>query len=88
MLKDEIVKQLKSNDSVKTLGVFINPSLNWNNEHEHVKNKLIKPIKKIMIKEIIIFQVHVIFNMCILINLFFGRRMVNFSDNQMIKLKK
>ena len=45
-LKDEIIKQLKVDVSVKTLGLHVNPSLNQNDDYEHVKNKLQISIKK------------------------------------------
>ena len=46
-LKDRTIKQLKINESIKTLGVHVRPSVNRDDEYEHTKNKLIISIKKI-----------------------------------------
>ena len=45
VLKDENAKQLKAKERIKTLGVHVNPSINWDKECEHIKTKLIKSIK-------------------------------------------
>ena len=50
-LKDEILKQLKEDKSIKTLGMHMRPSLNQNDEHEKVK-KIDDINKKIMSKQI------------------------------------
>ena len=60
------MKQLKENECVTTLGVLVNPSLNWDDEHECVKNKLTMAIKKTMRTEIIMWQIHMHFNRCML----------------------
>ena len=56
-LKDKNMKQSKVNESVKTLGVLMKPSLNWNDEFEYARNKLIMSIKKTMRVQIIMCQV-------------------------------
>ena len=81
-LKDENAKQLKVNESIKTLGIFINSSLNWNDEYEYVRNKLIISSKKIIRIEIRMHQVLMHFNVFMLKNVFFGCGIVKFSDKQ------
>ena len=39
-LKDEVMKQKKVLESVKTLGVSVNPQLKWNIQCDYVKNKM------------------------------------------------
>ena len=50
-LKDEILKQLKEDKSIKTLGMHMRPSLNQNDEHEKFE-KIDDINKKIMSKQI------------------------------------
>ena len=37
-LKDEVIKQMQVNISVKALGVHVNPMLHWKDQFENVKN--------------------------------------------------
>ena len=39
-LKEEGIKQIKVHESIKTLGVCVNSQLNWNVQHDYVKNKM------------------------------------------------
>ena len=57
-------------ESVKTLGACTNPRLNWNDEHEHIKNKLIISIKKIIRSKSRLNQAHIHFNMHMLTNVY------------------
>ena len=65
-LKEENTKKIKVKESIKTLGVHTHPSLNQDNEHEHVKTKLILSIKKIIKTDIRMCKVHMHFNICML----------------------
>ena len=71
-LKNELIKQTQVNESFKTLGVYVNPSLNWNDEFECVKNKMKVTIRNLMRTDMEINQAHVCFNMRMLTNMFFG----------------
>ena len=81
-LKYKIIKQLKVEESINKLGVYINPSLNWNDECECVKKKLIKSINKIIRAEIKTYQVHMCFIIHMLTNMHFGCEIVNFNEKQ------
>ena len=45
-LRDETIKQLKVNENIKTFGSRKTPILNQDDEHKHIKNKLIISIEK------------------------------------------
>ena len=47
------------NVSVKTLGLHVNHMLDWKDKFEHVKNKMIVTIRKLMRTEIKTCQAHV-----------------------------
>ena len=69
-LKDEVIKQMMVNFSVKTLGVYLNPMIEWKDQHENVKSKVQVTMKKLMRTETKAHQVHICFNACILTNVF------------------
>ena len=46
-LKEEVIKQMMANVSVKTLGVYLNPMIEWKDQHECVKSERQVTIKKI-----------------------------------------
>ena len=69
-LKNEVIKQSQVNVSVKTLGVHINPRLNWNDEFECVKHKVTATIKKLMRTEMKTYQAHMYYNVYMLTNVF------------------
>ena len=71
-LKEEVIKQIKVHDSVKTLGVCVNPQLNWNVQFEYVKNKMQNTVRKLMRTEMRVHQVHMRFNTYMLTDVFFG----------------
>ena len=73
---------MQVDESIKTIGVCANPSLNWNDEFEHVKKKMTVSIKKLMRTEMKTHQAHVHFNMCMLTNVFFGCSIVQFNATQ------
>ena len=67
-LKDEVIKQLQVNNSVKMLGVHVNPVLDWNDQFEYFKNEMRVTIKKLMRTEIKTYQDHVHNNVHMLSN--------------------
>ena len=66
--------------SFKTLQVRMNPSFNWDDEYERIKNKLTTSIKKTMRAEIKTHQAHAHLNIHILENALFGCRIVQFNS--------
>ena len=87
-LKNELIKQLQVNVSVKTLGVHINPRLNWNDEFEYVRKKMIVTIRKLMRTEMKTYQAHMYYNVYMLTNVFFGCGIVQFNAKQIKELKR
>ena len=71
----------------KNVGAHENPSLNWKDEDEHVKNKMITSIKKIMRTEMKRHRAHMHFNTCTLTNVCFERGIVKFNKNHRKELK-
>ena len=45
-INEEKIKIIDARTSVKTLGVHISPSLNWRDEFEYVKQKMMVSVKK------------------------------------------
>ena len=78
-LKNETIKQSQVNESIKTLGVYANPSLNWNDDFGYVKNKMTASIKKLMRTEMKTYQAQMRFNMHVLTTVFFWCSIVQFN---------
>ena len=66
-------------NSVKTLGVYVSPSLSWKDEFEYENNKMKSSIKKLMIVDMKFHQACLYFNIYVLTNVFFGCGIVNFN---------
>ena len=73
ILKEEVIKQIKVHESIKTLGVCVNPQLNWNVHFGYVKNKMQDVVRKLMRTEIRVHQACMCFNVCMLTNVFWMR---------------
>ena len=58
------------NISVKTLGIYLNPMIDWKDQHEHVKNKIQVTIKKLMRTDMKQYQTHIHFNVHMLTDVF------------------
>ena len=86
-LKDEVIKQVHVSISIKTLGVYVNPMLDWKDQFECITNKIIVTIKKLMRTEMKTHQVHMCFNTCMLTNVFFGCDIVKFNEKQLREFK-
>ena len=54
--------------------------LEWNDQFEYVKNKIIVTFKKLMITEMKVHQAHMHFNAHMLTNVFFGCGIVKFNE--------
>ena len=65
---DHIIKRLETNESIKTLGVHINPKLTWENDFFYAKRKLEISVQKLMGTTMEVYQVRMCFNTCVLTN--------------------
>ena len=68
------------NESIKTLGVYMNPQIEWNDQCEHVKNKMQVTVRKLMRTEMKVHQACMCFNVHMLTNVFFGCVIVNVNE--------
>ena len=68
--KRRIDKTKTGNESVKTLGVHLNPIIEWKDQRGHVKNKMKRTIRKLMRTDIKDNQTCMCFNMHVLTNVF------------------
>ena len=62
-VKKEVIKQMIVNAGIKTLGVYLNPIIDWKDQHDHVKNKMLLAIKKLMRTCMTSYGAHMCFNM-------------------------
>ena len=72
-LKEEVIKQIMVDKSVKTLGVCLNPMIEWKDQYEHVKKKIQITIRKLMRTDVKVHQECMHFKMCMLTNVFWMR---------------
>ena len=47
-LKEEVIKKMMANASVKILGTYLNPMIESKDQYEHVKSKMQVTIKKLI----------------------------------------
>ena len=76
------------NESFKTLGVCLNPMIDWKNQCWHLKKKIQMTIRKLMRRYMKVNQAYMCFNAHILTNVFFGCGIANFNDEQIKELRK
>ena len=69
-LREEVIKHMMLNVSIKTLGIYLNPMIEWKDQHEYVKNKTQVTIKKLMGTEMKVHQAQMNFNVCVLTMIF------------------
>ena len=64
------MKKIMVNVSIKTLGVYLNPIIEWKDQHEDVKSKIQVTIRRLMRIEMKSCQAHMHFNTHVLTNVF------------------
>ena len=67
--------------------MHISPCLSWKDEFDHVKLKMKKSIKRLIIADKKLHQVFFHFNVCMLTKFFFGCGIVSFNKKQCKELK-
>ena len=82
------IKKLDASESIKTLGVYLNPMLEWKDEFSYVKKKMEMSMQKLMGTKMAVCQVHVCFNAHMLTHVFYGCGIVYFNKEQCDVLKK
>ena len=66
------IKQLSTNEAIRTLGVHICPQLQWDDQFTVMKEKMIESIAKLNNTEIKPYLMHLYFNAYLLKKVFFG----------------
>ena len=82
------VEQLQVNKSVRTLGAWMAPSLEWKGQFEVMRNKLLESMRKLINKEIKMWQVHVYYHIYMIKSVFFGYGVVKLNEKQFRELEK
>ena len=82
------IKQLEINESTRTLGVHLSPSLCWKGQFEVMRKKLHESITKIMNIDINPYQASVYFNVYMIKSVFFGCGVINLNEKQELELRK
>ena len=78
-LKEEVIKKIMLNESVNTLGICLNPTIEWKDQHGHVKKKIQVTIRKVTRKDMKVHQACMCFNMHLKTN-FFGCGITTFNN--------
>jgi len=79
IIKVQVVEQRAVHITTRTLGVWFQPNLLWNDEFKQVRNKLIVSIKKIMNTKLHTYQIHTYFHVYMLTLVNFGCSVVQFT---------
>ena len=82
LINEKSVKQTSVNESVKSLGLFVNPTLKWIHQFEMMKDKMCEAMSKLRSTPLTIGNAYVFFNMCLVTQVFFGCGIISLISNQ------
>ena len=80
--------QTNVQESVKTLGVHMSPTLSWIKQYEMMKEKMHKAMSKLRSTPITIANAYVYFNMYLITSVYFGCRVLTLNPKQEEELMK
>ena len=78
-------------ESIKLLGIFLNPTLKWIHQFEMMKNKMFKSMSKLRSTPLTIGNAHVFFNVHLIMQVYFGCGVIHLNPNQetiLMKIRK
>ena len=82
------IKQLAVDESTRTLGVYLNPTLCWKGQFEIMRKKLHDSITKMMNIELNPYQASVYYHVYMIKSVFFGCGVIQLNEKQEIELKR
>jgi len=75
-LNEKNLKQKSVKESVKSLGVYMNPSLTWVRQFEMIKEKMYRVMSKLRSTLLSVRNTYVFFNMYLITQVYFGYRII------------
>ena len=84
----EKLTELKCDETIRALGIYINPSLKQEKQFTIMKQKMLQSIAKIMNTNMNTYQIHIYFNMYLVRSVFFGSRIISLNEKQLRVLEK
>ena len=88
VIQNDQLKQNSIQESVKTLGVKINPELTWSNQFEMMREKLIRAMSKLKSTPISVENAYIFVNMYLINQVYFGAGIMSLTRKQEETLKK
>ena len=82
IINENRLRQTSIKESVKSLGIFLNPTLKWIYQFEMMKDKMFKSMSKLRSTPLTIGNAHVFFNMCLITQAYFGCGVIHLNPNQ------
>jgi len=76
------LKQLGTKDTIRILGLFMNPSLRWDKQYKVMLDKLKQSITTLMSSKINAFQAFIYFNMYMMHSMYFGYCAININKTR------
>ena len=82
VVNEEIIRQESVENSTRTLGVYVTPSLSWKTQFEVMKKKLHVSITKLMNTDINPYQAAIYYNIYMIKSVYFGCGIIELSAKQ------
>ena len=82
------LKQISVEQSIRSLELYMSLSLSLKDHFTIIREKIIKGITKLMRTAMMLYQIHVYFNMYILRSVFFRCAIVELIEKQITELKR
>jgi len=87
-LNDHEINSVKCEESTKTLGVYMTPTLSWSSQFKQMVDKMKEAIHKLANTEIMASTAHIFYNAYLIKKVYFGCGIVTLEPNQEMILRK
>jgi len=81
-INKRLLKQMSIKESVKSLGIYINPKIEWIKQFEMVKEKLFRTMSKLCSTPLTIANAYLYFNMYLIKQVYYGCEIVSIITAQ------
>ena len=77
-----MIKMENCKDSIRTLGIHMNPEKNWSKQFIIIVNKMRTAVVKLMNTTIMVLLIYIYFNAYLMKSVYFGYRIIELEEEQ------
>ena len=81
------IAQININESTRTLGVHVTPSLSWKTQFEVLRRKVVDAMSKVMNTHLTYQQTTMYYNLYMLTNMYYGCGIIKLNEKEEIELR-